>query len=179
MNKNPYNKNPFKKDVVLQRAIDNLYNALKESEYGKSYSWDELYRLCGVKELSLPKLYYICLRVNAILAAHDSRYMVTEHGRGKRMLNPREHDDKAKAKVKESIKKYKAAGQILASTNVDLLTSDEKKRIVDDANRFRTLELFTTELLKKKKLTNKAKAEQASIAFDMLRFISKTNDSSE
>ena len=82
----------------------------------------------------------------------DQKYLVTVVGVGKRIINPAEHSVVAKHKVKRSVRLYRQAGAVLSSTNTDMLTSDQKRQVIEDANKYSTLEMFANEVLKKKQI---------------------------
>lgn len=148
------------KNQKIERAIKELYNILKEKPYNTQLSWKEIKEMTKEEELTKEQIYYITEKVNEMMMSYDSKYLVTVYKIGKRIINPNEHKIEARKTVKKSTKMYKKAGAILASTNLDELKPEEKQQIIEDANKFRTLELFTERLLKKKKITQEQKPEQ-------------------
>jgi hypothetical protein len=160
----------FERDERIVRAVERLYNQLKDAAYGTTYSWDDIKLLTGLPQVSRERLYYISSRVNDLLL-HDSRYLETLMGVGKRLLNPEEHRVSARKQVKRSAKIYRKAGNILAATNLDAIESvDERKKVISDANKFRTMELLHNVMLKKgsKKLGG---SSSEKVFFDLAGFL--------
>ena len=144
----------IKVNPVLEYAAEKLYSAIKDADYGSKFSWDELECLGGFKkgEVKRSQLYIVVAKVCLLLMVNDKKYLYTVHGFGKRIIEPIEHSVVAKNKVKRSVKIYRKAGEVLGSTNMDCLSSDEQKQIIHEANKYRTLQTFTNELLNKKKV---------------------------
>lgn len=158
----------------LRTAVQNLYTLLKDAEYGKSFSWIELKQMSG-RELSLGEIYYVTRIVNTMLMMNDSRSIVTVHGVGKQILKPEQHRLEAKREIKKSVRIYRKGGMLLNSANLDLLDGDERKKVIEDAARVRSLEMFTTELLqtpKKLESANKQKNVRG-IMYDTFKEMAK------
>ena len=137
----------------IQFAVDRLYKELKDIDYGKEYKWEELMELAGLpKDANMSEIYYIANKVCLMMMQFDQKYLVTVVGVGKRIINPAEHSVVAKHKVKRSVRLYRQAGAVLSSTNTDMLTSDQKRQVIEDANKYSTLEMFANEVLKKKQI---------------------------
>jgi len=161
----------IEKNPKVQIAIENLYSAFKIAEYGRVYTWDEIAKIMDEPTLAHNQVYYVGIKVNALLMANDQRVSKTIHGYGKKILNPTDHTGAAREKINQSTKKYVEAGKILMATNMEMLNTDEQKRVSDDARKFRTLELFTSELLKKKKLSA-GKDGRKELIFDVVKYLS-------
>jgi hypothetical protein len=166
----------FIKNKVLETAIMNLYNSLKDEPYGQQFSWKDIAQRTKLKDkLTQDNLYYIANKVCLLLMSSDNRYLETKQGYGKRIIKPEEHNYVAKKKVKSSVKIYHKAGQILASTNMDELTEEQKKQIIYDANKYSTLEMFAKEILQKKKIgvSQKEDLSKASLFLDTIKLFTK------
>lgn len=161
----------FEKNKQLQQAIDTLYENLKDEEYGKKISWNKLKALAGNESLSKDNLYYVANKVCLMLMRNNQRYLETVRKAGKRIINPDEHQLVAKKKVNKSVRIYRNAGAILASTNMDELTEEQKQQVIESANKYSTLEMFTLEMLKKKKIgkSNKEDVRTASLFLDAIK----------
>jgi hypothetical protein len=162
----------FEKNKELQRAIDKLYTELKDEEYGSKYSWEELRNLAGLRPtIGKNEVYYVTNKVCLMLMAYEQKYLDTVHKYGKRIVNPEEHGILAKKKAKKSVKIYRKAGAIIACTNMDKLTEEQKKQMIDNANKFSTLEMFAQEMLKKKQIgkTSKDNIKTASLFLDAIK----------
>lgn len=156
-------------------ATNNIYEALKTKEYGTQFTWDDLAKFSKLTNPPKPLLYYCTNRANKLLMMHDSRFLQNVHGLGKRILNPNEHAVTAKRTAQKSVRMYRKAGQILACTNVDQLTGDEKEQVIRDANRWRTLELFSSEMMKNKQIKTDADMSPENVrqAIDFIEFFKK------
>lgn len=163
----------IKKSKELTECVDSVYNYLKGKEYDSRFSWEDLKQATGNMAVTKNRLYYILSRVNEMLMTTDSRCLQNVNGFGKRIIRPQEHVLVARKTVKRSVNIYKNAGRILGSTDLDRLDDDEKKEVVDDANKFRTLQLFTSELLKKKSLkdTRDIPKEDAGFLLDVIKLL--------
>lgn len=164
----------YKPNKELQNAINVLYEFLKNENYGKSYSWHELSSLAGFKTFNSDNIYYVANRVCLMLMRNDKRYLQTVHGVGKRLINPNEHQLFAKKTANKSVKIYKKAGAILASTNMDELNDDQKREVIEAANKYTTLEMFTQEMLSKKRIgvSGKSDVRTASLFLDTIKAFS-------
>lgn len=163
----------FAKDELLQKKINILYENLKGRPYDTKITWKEIKNIIGLDDIR--QVYYVANKVCLLLMYHDSKYLATEHGVGKRIIKPNEHDVVAKKNVKKSVKIYKKSGAILASTNMDLLTDDEKDRVIVNANKYATLEMFANEMLKKKEIGKKSPDDvrTASLFLDAIRMFTQ------
>lgn len=141
----------FEKNKKIQDCVDRLYGVLKDAEYGSEYTWEELDAISGFGG-DMKGSYYIANKVCSRLMVFDQRFLVTIQNFGKKIINPSEHSVMAKKTIKKSVKVYKRAGSILACTNMDKLTEEQKVEVVENANKYSTLQLFASELLKKKKI---------------------------
>ena len=161
----------FEKNKKLQNAIDKLYSILKDEEYGNTYSWNKLALLSGMPNTNKQDIYYIANKVCLLLMKHDQKYLITEHGSGKRIVIPSEHNLIAKKTANKSVKIYRKAGAVIASTNLDKLNDEEKNEIIQAANKYSTLEMFTNEMLKKKKIgqSSKEDVKTASLFLDTIK----------
>lgn len=160
----------FKKNPKTEKAINTLYESIRELPYDQRISWGELNKRTGTT-LSVENLYYVVQRVNDLMMANDSKYMETVHGFGKRIINPSEHSTVARKKVRKSVKIYRKAGAILASTNMDELNEDQKTQILSDAKKWQTLELVHNELLKKKEKKLTTEQKESKIMLDMISLL--------
>lgn len=160
----------FQHNVAFEKAINTLSEKLSVADYDSKFSWDELKSLCkaGV-DLSRKDLYYILSKVNKLLMQNNQRALVSIQGFGKRILKPNEHSTVARKEAKKSARIYRKAGQIINATNLDGLNSDERLRVIEDANRWRTLEMFQNEILKKPTLQHKSEVEKKALLFDMMK----------
>lgn len=162
----------YEKNKELQRAIDRLYNELKDSEYNSRYSWSELARLAGLHQ-SIGKeiIYYIANKVCLMLMTYDQKYLDTVRSFGKRIVEPKDHGVLAKKKAKKSVKIYRKAGAIIACTNMDKLTDEQKATMVESANKYNTLEMFASEMLRKKQLSKSSKSDikKAGLFLDAIK----------
>jgi len=61
-----------------------------------------------------------------------------------------------------------------SSTNLNELNEEEQKNIIESANKYHTLEMFTSEILKKKKIGtyNKIDSRSAGLIMDTMKFFS-------
>lgn len=141
----------IQKNMQIDLATRKLYDYLHTMDYGQTITWQELANNSGA-QLSQTQLYYVCNAVNEMLMSNVSRCLTSVTGVGKRIINPSEHSMSARKTAKRSVRIYEKAGKILASTNLDKLSDDEKNQVINDANKFRTLQLFTEVALKKKQL---------------------------
>jgi len=142
----------FKRRPETEESIFQIYNQVKDLDYGVSLNWDKLEKMSGYV-MSRERLYDVVDAVNRLLMSKHQKYMETIIGEGKRIVLPNEHSLAARKKVKESARIYRKAGLILASTNMNMLTNDEKEQIIRDSNRWRTLELVHNELINKRTLS--------------------------
>jgi len=165
----------FEPNKQQQDAINKLYNKLKDEPYGARFSWDELKDLSGLDDVDKGVVYYIANKVCLMLMVTDQKYLATEFKYGKRIVNPNEHELIAKKTASKSVKIYKKAGAVLASTNMDELSEDEKRTVVDAANKYSTLEMFTNEMLKKKKIgeVGKDDLKTAGLFLDAIKMFAK------
>lgn len=168
----------FSKNKELQRAVDKLYENIKDCKYGEKFSWGVLKELSGNEKLKKQELYYVVNSACLLLMQNDMKYLQSIHGFGKYIIEPREHNIVAKKKAKKSVKIYRTAGQVLASTNLELLTEDQKREVVDSANKYSTLEMFSQEMLKKRKLSSAKKEDilNASFFLDAIQLFSKNKE---
>jgi len=166
----------FTRNRDIDLAVNNLYEKVKNAEYGSRYSWKQFLDMTGIKTpFTKNQLYHILGRVSSLMMANDMRVFTTIHGYGKRIINPDEHNITAKKQIKRSVKLYRNAGGILAATNLDLLNEEQKNEVISDANRYRTLELFAVEVLKKKTLPHLEGAENpANLILDMIKLFSNS-----
>lgn len=158
------NKRTFEKNPLLEKFIDNTYNNIKDDDYGVSYSWGELKEIASENTEQKPsqqQLYYILNKVNLLLML-ESKYLKTIIGFGKRILKPNEHVLESRKIVKQASKRYRKAGSIIGSTNMDKLNQDEKKDVITAANKWRTLEMFHNELIKTKKIKDESLNKQST-----------------
>ena len=143
----------FDSDKQIEKAVNQLYDALCDAPYDTRFSWDELRDLAGLsKKTTMQRMYYVVNKVCVLLMGGAQRYLVTEMGNGKRIIKPGEHQLEAKKKVKRSVRIYRAAGHILASTNMDELSEEQKREVMENANKYATMEMFSRELLSKKRI---------------------------
>jgi hypothetical protein len=170
-----------KKNFEIEKAVKKLYEAVKDTEYDKKFSWADLKRLSGLENKSdkIDTLYYVVNKVNSMLMVNNQRFLITQYGFGKRVIRPDEHSGVAKGEVKKSIKKYRRAGAILACTNIDDLSESQKTEVINSANKYRTLELFTSDILRRKSISdmsNKEKLQTADLLINTMDlFKKKTN----
>jgi hypothetical protein len=163
--------NSFERDDKIAKAVDKLYQHLKNADYGTEYSWADVKLLTGLPQVSQERTYYIASRVNDLLLG-DSRYLETVPGVGKRLLNPDEHRVSARKQVKRSARIYRKAGKILAATNIDEISSvDERQKVISDANKFRTMELLHDVMLRKDKRKVIGDAGVEKSFFDLVGFL--------
>ena len=162
----------FEKNKQLQKAINNLYNFLKKEEYGSKYSWAKLKEISGVTKDE--HIYYVANRVCLMLMRNDQKFLETERTYGKRIVNPSEHGLIAKKTANKSVKIYRKAGAVLASTNMEELSEDQKKDVIDAANKYNTLEMFANEMFKKKQIGNASKSDvkTAGLFLDAIKLFS-------
>ena len=163
----------FEKNRQLEKAINNLYTEIKDKEYNDKLSWEELKKLCNVPGMVVSKqqLYYVVNKVCVLLMTHDRKFLVGVMGFGKRIINPDEHSVVAKKVVKKSVKIYRKAGTILASTNMDELNDKQKQEVIESANKYSTLELFASEVIRKKEIgkSSKGDVKTASLFLDAIK----------
>ena len=165
----------YAKNKLLEKAINRLYERVRTEEYGCKFTWEELRVISGLDGEDKANLYYVANKVCLMLMEHDQKYLETLAGYGKRIVNPSEHNLIAKKKVARSVKIYRKAGSILASTNLDKLSEDEKLSIINEANKYRTLEMFTSEMLKKKQIgkSSKGDVKTAGLFLDAIKMFSE------
>jgi hypothetical protein len=161
----------FDHNKQLQKAIDTLYEKMKSLNYGDRFSWNKLAQMSDLSTKDMNKVYYVTNKVCLMLMKNDQKYLETEHKYGKRIINPQEHQLIAKKTANKSVRIYKKAGAVLASTNMEELTDEQKKEVIEAANRYNTLEMFTTEMLKKKQIgiAGKTDVRTASLFLDAIK----------
>lgn len=167
----------FEKNKVLQKAINTLYEQLKEEQYGKKFSWKTLRIMIGEEgqEMTQDNLYYVVNKAGLLLMGNDQKFLMSIYKYGKRIINPREHTIIAKKTISKSVKIYRKAGQVLASTNMDKLTKEQKTDVIESANKYKTLEMFATEIIKRKKIGVRKEEDikNASIFLDTIKMFTK------
>jgi len=148
-------------DKFLEEHTGILYNELKNKEYGEKLSWENLRKLANLdRSVDMDTLYYIANKCCIMLMANDKKYLKTIFGYGKMIIEPNQHIGESKRKVKQSVKKYIIAGKILNATNMEMLSLEEQKEVIEKANKFSTLKMFTEEiLLERKTLPDKRKSK--------------------
>jgi hypothetical protein len=159
----------------LERGIDNLHKVLKEAEYGKEFSWADLSKMAKTI-LSKPQLYYVVNQVGERLEEQDHRVLVTSRGVGKRIINPSEHIVVATKLGKKSARIYTKALKKVNATNLDLLSPEEQKATLLQADRFKTMKLFADEMLKSKKIGKVTSKDNqtASLFLDVVKLLTKS-----
>jgi len=159
----------------LQVAINKTYEAVHDHEHGATFTWDELRAFTGLRSASKEKMYYIANKVCLMLMRHDSKYFDTIPGKGKRIILAEEHGVIAKKTVNKSVRIYRKAGAILASTDMDKLSEDQKRDVIEKANKYATLELFAKEVLKTKKIGKNTpdQIEKAGLFLDTIKLFAK------
>jgi len=164
----------IKKNKKIENAINNIYEEIKSCDYDTKFNWDKLAKMTKILSIKKEDLYYILGKVNLLLMQFDQKCLITIHGFGKRIINPKEHDLLAKKTAKKAVKQYKKAGAIISSTNLNELNEEEQKNIIESANKYHTLEMFTSEILKKKKIGtyNKIDSRSAGLIMDTMKFFS-------
>ena len=167
-----YNLKP--RNFNLERGIDNLHKVMKNVEYGKELTWDEMSKIAKVT-LSTPQLYYVVNKVGEMLEEQDHRVLVTSRGVGKRIINPNEHIGVATKLGKKSARIYNKALKKVNATNMDLLNPEEQKATLLQADRFRTMKLFADEMLKSKKVgkVTSKDSQTASLFLDVVKLLTK------
>lgn len=149
---------------MIEKAVTQLYDNLKDTEYGSRYTWHRLKELSGFgnREIKQETLYYVANKVCVLLMQQEQKYLETEIGYGKRIIRPNEHVGASRKIVKRSVRIYRKAGEISGSTNFDNLTEREKQEAIEHANKWRTLEMFSKELLKSKRIGTVKKEDVAT-----------------
>lgn len=165
----------FDKNKKLQEAINNLYVDLKDKDYGQVFTWEEIAKKSGLNNPDKNLVYYVANKVCLMLMVHDSRYLATEHGKGKKIIKPEEHTLYSKKKAQRSVKIYRQAGAIMHATNMDLLSAEQKKEAIDNANKWSTLQMFAEEMLKKKQIGKSSipDVRTAGLFLDAIKLFSK------
>jgi len=156
----------------LKVWVEQIYSILKDKSYGVSFSWDELASIINNPAISRAKLYQIIDKVNNKLMVNNRKYLETISGFGKRIIQPSEHSEVSRRSVKGAVRKYRKAGQVIASTNMDSLDEFQRKQIESDAMKWRTLELIGSEMSRKKVLV-KDKDVKDDLVSDVIRLFSK------
>jgi hypothetical protein len=175
--------NKYKHRPEIDAAINSLYAVLKDKPYGSKFSWEQLAEYAGDNIIQnsdgKSTLYYIVSQSGILLMRHDQRFLQTELGYGKRIIHPKEHGTIARRTVGRSVRLYRNAGLILAATNMDELTPQQKQEVILDANRYRTLALFTETLLNSKKLgvVETEDPSKAGFFLDLIKTLSESNNS--
>lgn len=164
----------FERNKMLEKAVERLYEIVRKEKYGTKFTWDEIAHLSGIDGDDRQKLYYVANKVCLLLMRNDQKYLETVANHGKRIVNPSEHNVLAKKKVNRSVKIYRKAGNILASTNLDELDEEQKNEVITSANKYRTLEMFTTEMLNKKQIGKSSKDDikTAGLFLDAIKMFS-------
>jgi len=150
---------------------EKLYNFLKGQRYGFSISWTELAGFIGQPNLEREKLYVIIDKVNNRLMFNEQMYLETISGFGKRIIEPKEHSEVSRKSVKSAVRKYRKAGRIIASTNVSELDDYQRRQIENDAMKWRTLELISSEMARKRVVNSKGDVKQDLVS-DVIRLFS-------
>jgi DNA polymerase III delta prime subunit len=169
----------IKKNEMLELATNTLYDKLKTAEYGSRHSWDDMRKMAGLPSgIKKESVYYVASKVRWLLMRYDNRLLQTVAGFGKRIAKPEEHSGAAKKKVRKSVKVYKEGGAILASTNMEMLTEEQRNEVMEQAGKYRTLEWFASELLKTKRIGHSAPTDQIAAGhfLDMIKFMSKPKE---
>lgn len=167
----------FKRNIFYEKAITTLYENIRGSDYGTKYSWKDLQKLAGLenKQVDIECIYYIANKVCLLMMQSDQRFLMTVPSFGKRIINPVEHSAVAKKKVKHIAMGYRDVGKVIASTNMDMLSQEQKNQVVEDANRYSTLEMFANEMLKKKSvgIVKKNDVLTAGLFLDVIKMFQK------
>ena len=168
----------MEKNPVLDRCVNQLYEAIKESAYNTKYSWDQLKSLAGLRSMKQETLYYVVNKVCLLMMANNQRYLVTECKYGKRVILPSEHGIAAHNTIKKSARVYRKAGAIIASTNMEELSEAERNDIIDRANRYSTLEAFSNEILRRKRVgvDVKESARMANVFLDAVKLFTRGDE---
>jgi hypothetical protein len=162
----------YEQNKELNECKKILYDFFKDKEYGVSFSWEEIKKVLVGYKLNKQQLYLVLSIVNKMLVT-DQRQLETIHGWGKRILCPKEHVGASRKVIKQATKKYRHAGRIINATNMEMLSEDEKREAIDAANKWRTLELFTNELTKKKQITDDhVDPRTAKTVMDVIKLLS-------
>lgn len=139
----------LKKNLMLERCMHNLYSHLKNADYDEFFTWEQLEGMAAASDkLTKQQLYYVVNKTNEMLLFEDRKCLATISGVGKRVMRPEEHREAARKRVRTSVSAYKRAGAILAATNLDRLSEDEKSKVVMDMNKWRNLQMLTEEAIK-------------------------------
>lgn len=103
-----------------------LYEALRNTEYGVSFTYERLSEIMGVDSvLHRP----IITAISRKLEKYDNRTLRNDFGLGYSIANPSEHIDLAKSKHRQAKNKLNKATYIIAATDRTKLQPDERKRI--------------------------------------------------
>jgi hypothetical protein len=168
---------PTTKRKKIDEATIKLYNNLKDENYNTTITWEQLLQLTETPNLTKPELYYVVLRTNDLLMLNNQKHLKTIQGIGKRIINPNEHTIEARKTAKRSVNVYRKAGKIIASTNLDLLAPEEKSQVIEDAKKWKTLEFFTNEMLKRKAIAKTSNETTDSLSFvvNIVDFFNKSS----
>jgi hypothetical protein len=159
----------------INKCIEVLYEQMKGFDYGISLNWQELEDICKPfkKDIKRQELYYILEKVNELMQIHERKYLQTIYGFGKRIILPSEHTEESRKNTKRAAKIYKKSGIILASVNQDKLTPEELKEVETEARKWRTLELLSSELTRKKKLKLSTENNDSNLLSNVIELFSK------
>lgn len=119
-----------------QSAVDKL-NALGYLEYNKTISSDELYEILSIKipigrvdksEMS-EYTFSVLSKVSNLRAELLEQNMFLNAERGAyRILNPREHIDKADKYYQKGIREFNKSKEVLVNTDITQLTKEELQK---------------------------------------------------
>jgi hypothetical protein len=167
----------FKKNILIEKAINNLFNSIKDEDYNSQFEWDELAYRCGITpKPTKQQLYCILQKVNNLMGA-EQKYLKTVCGFGKRIINPNEHGIEATRTVKKSARIYKKSGAILASTNMGKLTQEEQNQIMQQANKYKTLEMMSEQLINRRFINKERSYEKVGTLFlDFMKLIKEEKE---
>lgn len=128
-----------------------LENELKDAEYGKIYSYEELSSIAGV---DVKKQRHILETTKRCLLRHHNRLLASLRGQGYSICEPNLFYTEARASRLRAQNSTKRAYEICRAVPLDKLTEEERKHLFNEEARNGCL-LVTFKVLEKRELDDK------------------------
>jgi len=151
----------YENNIKRQQRIDKMIEYVSSLNYGDMIPYSDIKNIIGVNPQT-QEGYLIMTKVNHALVTKQM-HLKTIMGKGRRLLNPSEHLDESRNKVKKALNPIKDSKQILESTNIDKLTDEQKKEVISEANKWKIMVSVFNEVRKQPMILSDEDAKKYKI----------------